>query len=144
MKTNHTINLSIGRTSCSHGPDYVRVSLADELSGARIQVKLSLEDYAKVITGLGHIQAEAESYNMDKIGLVREHRQMIMKTTDGWIFEPEPSRKLDIDDAFRRTDEAKDGWEVCGYGFGTKAFAPASHVYYIQRFVPIAKKEVSE
>jgi hypothetical protein len=54
-------NVSISRVHSSHRDDFIAISIVDEASGLIIwQGDMSLEDFAKTITGQGGLKAETE------------------------------------------------------------------------------------
>ncbi len=98
-------HLSISRTSSSRGPDTIRFRMEDDSSGVTfIEAELSLEDFAKVLTGLGHVSCNFELHAQN-VGKTREVKSEIVP----------------LEDKYRATDEQRqealkpfevDGWKA--------------------------------
>lgn len=66
--------LTICRTTGPEG-DYVSIYLEDEVSGTRFaNANLSMEEYGRAITGLGHRPCQIEVRGLEHVGLVRERK----------------------------------------------------------------------
>ena len=98
-------NISISRSS----NDMVNLTLADEASGIQfVDMQISLSDYARIITGLSHVEIEGEVRGLENVGKlkVRETRRVIcpLDTYDRSILRE-----------WLVTTQAEDGWTIDGY-----------------------------
>lgn len=82
--------ITISRVQCSHEDDYICIQVIDEVSETRfVEVKLTPETFANVITGLAFQDCEFKTRDLNRIGLFREyktekiHRPKKYKSTDG-------------------------------------------------------------
>lgn len=100
-------NLSISRNSKER--IYIEV-ICNESRARFLQLDLSLEEYAQVITGLSHLEVEGEVKDLDKVGKtkVREQRSVVVAEDIG----RQPKEQLE-DWLTRNCSE--DGWILNTY-----------------------------
>jgi hypothetical protein len=76
--------ISIGKVTCSDTEDYVRVELTDESSSIQfVTAKMSLLNFAKVITGQGYLEIDYELRGLDKVGKKLEVKNEEVNLIDG-------------------------------------------------------------
>lgn len=69
---------SISRTTKSQGSDSIRFRMEDDTSGVTfLEVEMSLEDFARILTGQGHIPCTFELYAQN-VGKTRETKTEIV------------------------------------------------------------------
>lgn len=67
--------LSITRPSGNVGPEYIQISVNDDLSSTQfVTVRVPLAAFAAAITGLGHVECEFD-LRPDLIGMKRENKE---------------------------------------------------------------------
>jgi len=65
--------VTISRTTSSYGPDTIRIEIVDQGSSISfVSAVMSLEDFARAVTGFGWQSAKLEIRGLDKIGMVLE------------------------------------------------------------------------
>ena len=75
--------VTISRINTGNG-QYMEIRITDGSSGTEfVEAKLSLEDFAKAITGLGYIDCEIETRGLHLLGKKREHKTE-MVACNGW------------------------------------------------------------
>lgn len=92
--------ITISRVSSNLEPDYIIVSIADEISGLQFaSAKMSLENFALAISGLRRVSCELR---LDQLGNVGKQRQIkvVKFRTDEYCVIPEKVL----------SEQAKDGW----------------------------------
>ena len=63
----------------------IRFQLEDDKSGVLfLDVKMTLKDFALMITGLGYIDCEFELKNSELVGKTREHKTENIVVRDAW------------------------------------------------------------
>jgi hypothetical protein len=66
--------VTIGMVHSSNTPDYVEIRFVDDASSVEFaSARFTLEDFAKVITGLGFVDSDIEVGGLDKVGKTMEH-----------------------------------------------------------------------
>lgn len=69
--------LTISKVCSNVEKDYITIRLEDGDSSIRIiEAKVSLENFAKALTGMSYIQCESEVYLTDEIGKIHEHKEI--------------------------------------------------------------------
>lgn len=98
--------ISIAKLTSNTEPNYMLIQIEDESSGIEfVEVKLSLENFAQAITGLGHVPCKFKTRGLEKIGLIREH-----KVEEVYInFHTHPTQKASAKSAI--TNFETDGWK---------------------------------
>jgi hypothetical protein len=100
--------ISISRT---HGGDEslpIRIEVTDELSGARfLCAKMTLADFASVLTGLGGLPCDMDIHGLSVLGKVQEHKNMEVWVPDG------PYNKRNETAAMALVPHEVDGWKGC-------------------------------
>ena len=75
--------ISIGRVSSNDG-EWVEITIKDETSLIEfLEVKVSFENFAKLITGLSYIDCNFQTRGLGLVGKQREHKTVIV-ACDGW------------------------------------------------------------
>lgn len=89
--------ISIGRIYGGGEENEIRVEIEDEVSHTLVlEFKLTLEDYAKLLTGLSHVPGRMNWYGGERVGWKHEVKSVIVPfKTDG------------IADWYRMTDEER-------------------------------------
>jgi len=65
--------VTISRTTSSLGPDTIRIGITDQGSGiVFVNAIMSLEDFARAVTGFGYQSAELEVRGLHKVGTILE------------------------------------------------------------------------
>lgn len=106
-------NITISKV---HGPDgyYVELRVRDKLSlNTFIEVKMSLEDYARVITGLAEVPIEMSVKNLDSVGKKKESKPLTFEIPKEYSYDSEKYAKANAQKF------ADDGWIADTY-FGSQ------------------------
>lgn len=75
--------ISIGRVHSNNG-EWVEITIKDETSLVEfLEVKVSLENFAKLITGLSYIDCNFQTRGLNLVGKQREYKTVIV-ACDGW------------------------------------------------------------
>jgi len=76
-------NVTISRVNTGDG-QYMEIRITDGSSGTEfVEAKLSLENFAQAIIGLGYVECEIETRRLDLVGKKREHKTE-MVACNGW------------------------------------------------------------
>lgn len=96
-------HISIGKvTVCGTGEQYMKITVEDELSGIEfLSADMSLEDFAKALTGQGFMPTEYELRGLENIGKECQHKTVLMPHS----FDASDE---DIDEAIGKHEV--DGW----------------------------------
>lgn len=79
--------VTISRTGSSIGPDTIRIEVIDQGSGISfVNAVMSLEDFARAVTGYGWQSAELEVRELEKVGMILETKREQV-TYDGPYFK---------------------------------------------------------
>ena len=71
--------ISINRTTSNKEGDFVSIEITDEKSHVQFcRIKISLLEFAKVITGLSFRSCELDLMGLDAVGKIREHKEEII------------------------------------------------------------------
>lgn len=86
--------VTISRYSSSMGEDGVHIEFTDEKSRVRFAtMDLTLENFAKVVTGMGEVKAELETRGLDLVGKTAENKEEVIKV-EPHFGDPEKFSKL--------------------------------------------------
>ena len=81
--------VTISRTTSSVGPDTIRIEIVDQGSGISfVNAIMSLEDFARAVTGYGWQPAELEVRGLERVGMILETKTEQVPY-DGPYFKPE-------------------------------------------------------
>lgn len=70
-------NITISRCTSSHGGEDIRIQLEDNNSRVIFcELKMSLDDFARAITGRGCCPADMEVRDLDKVGKIMETKTL--------------------------------------------------------------------
>jgi hypothetical protein len=99
--------ITLGRYQTNYDePNPIYIQIEDDLSGVTfLKVQLSLENFAKMITGLGYIDCDFELGGLDKVGAKREHKEEIIPVPNNFSFRED----TDLIDKYMKIYEV-DGW----------------------------------
>lgn len=71
--------ITISRPQSSRGKEWIRIQIEDEASrSARVTVSVNLDDFARALTGLGHVAMEAEWMGTQKLGTKGENKSEVI------------------------------------------------------------------
>jgi hypothetical protein len=77
--------ITISRTTSNREPDFIRLRIEDDSSGVNfLDIRMSLENFAKVITGFGYIDCEFELYAQN-VGMTSESKTEIVPLKDKYF-----------------------------------------------------------
>ena len=80
MKKLNDARISIGRVTSNVESDYINISIYDNNSSLYIlDIKLSLEEFAKTLTGMAHVMCQAEYNDSENIGKIRQIKEVVVK-----------------------------------------------------------------
>jgi len=87
-------NISIGKYMNSREMERpVHINIVDESSSIQfLEVNLSLEEFALVLTGLSGVNCELETRSLDLVGTVRETKFEMVPTPEKFTYLPEKER----------------------------------------------------
>lgn len=106
-------NITISRVNTGDG-QYMEIRITDDSSSVEfVTATLSLENFAKAITGLGYTDCDIETRRLDLVGKKREHKTE-MVACNGW--ELDRKDEYAIDKALAQYEV--DGWIGSRYDMG--------------------------
>ena len=119
----------------------VWIEIDDGLSGCVVlRVKMELEDYAKMITGLSYMPAKWEVTPNDKVLAKIRKRKEIKRVycsfTKAGYDEYREKQGAEVQRHFDESGLADDGWEIDSYGLTTQQHGE-EHEYMIARYVGV-------
>lgn len=95
MKLQGTI--SISRTHCSNGQDYIELAIRDERSGVQfLKGEIGLTDFAKLVTGQSEMPVALDLRGVESVGKFRETKSESVFFPDGDYHEREFRAKAAI------------------------------------------------
>ncbi|APC44485.1 hypothetical protein [Pseudoalteromonas phage PH357] len=127
-KIETVVNMSLSRTSRGN----IRFSVEDEHSSDFIlEVNMSTEDFALLVTGLGGIKSKAEVYPEANIAKKREIKSVTCEKT----WEKDVQREI-VQKDFEDKGYSEEGWEIHDNGLRSQQYGK-EHKYSLKRYVPV-------
>jgi len=104
-------NITISKPSCNTGEQFVSIEIIDDVSNCQVcELKIPLDDFAKVITGLSRVHCLMEFNDKAPVGKQLEHKteKVIIKGAHRY-------EKKKFDEAVEKALKPfeKQGWKGC-------------------------------
>lgn len=75
--------ITISKRESNKGGKYINIAIKDDVSGICFaEVKISLEDFAEALTGLGYVECKTEVRGLHNIGKEKEYERASVFITD--------------------------------------------------------------
>lgn len=128
--------LSIMRVSGD--TQYIEITITDDASGVEfVTAKLTLEAFAKAITGLSFTDCEIKTRNLDLVGKQREHKSELIPC-NGWNLSKRDKEVFEYECQLILGPYEIDGWIGSRYDMGNSKnyvkdeFVKVSFVRYVE------------
>jgi hypothetical protein len=117
--------LTISKVHATFCDDYIEISLKDSKAVAMVLVaQMSLEEFAKAITGQGLIEIEAEAFDTyEKLGKKRIVEPFYFDLPDLNYKD----RKAKASEHVAKLNSQNDGWEYSSYFGSQRSFIPLTN-----------------
>ena len=104
--------ITVGRVRGSDESQPIRIEIIDTQSSVVVaEARLTLENFALALTGLGHVECEIEWRGVDRIGKVREFKTELIPTPDN-PWRTDPSRRTEENLRAHVAPWEVDGWKA--------------------------------
>lgn len=116
-------NITISRTSSSVEPfDSINIRIADDASGVQfVELRLSLDDFAKLICGQSNIHGDMIVRGLENIGMVREVKTEDVLISTNCSYDERPVlaaqaiKSLEVDGWVGRLEDAANSHRMIKY-----------------------------
>lgn len=110
--------ISLGRVHSNTEDDFIRISIEDDSSGVHFcEVKLSLIDFARLITGLSNIDCDFALRGIKNVGKIRQHKTELLPVVE-WNATPDDLaqavKPFEVDGWIARRDDLKNHHNISG------------------------------
>ena len=134
-------NVSIFRSTYNKGKDTIYIEIEDKLSRTDIvKVRMSLEEFGKAVTGLGHCEGDIECIvceetinNIGKVKLIKD-----VKCDTLGLYKTDGVREIVYDHYKDSEDYKYEGWHMWFDGLSTRQDAKL-HIYTIYKYVSLER-----
>lgn len=132
MKNAH---LTISRPQCSNGEQYISIEIGDRDSRLHVvDIKVSLADFTKAITGLAHVDAEVDHWigkNAANVGKHLHHRALALPGRAPWN---ESEARTWVRDHPLVKEAIATGWELSDDGTRSQQNDRDLHRVHLRRY----------